>query len=63
MYLMLCHFNGFYYIELTYPYHSPKGPYTAPAARKLEIFLDFLLMMSSSTTGHLMDVAFQVTFC
>ncbi len=35
-----------------------EGPHAPVAARKLEVFIDYLLMRASSTIGHLLDAGF-----
>jgi hypothetical protein len=41
------------------PPGEKEGPHAPAAARKLEIFLDYLGIMSSSSTHHLLDPAFK----
>ena len=48
-----------------YPLHQPlpvgekEGPHAPPVARKLEIFLDYMALNSTSVTKHLLDSSFK----
>lgn len=55
----LNHFLDVYAMAPSLSPGEKEGPHSAGPARKLEVFIDYLLMKASRTTDHLLDAGFQ----